>query len=104
MLDGLGGGLTDKQVHYLKRIKSNVESLDRMVNGLLDLAKIEAGHVTVHFEPIPIMSFLQNLIETSKSAAAAFDVGLSQPDGIRKTGQISVSVSTKPAAGQIQTY
>ncbi|WP_447982963.1 ATP-binding response regulator [Nitrospira sp. Nam74] len=77
LLDGLGGGLTDKQVHYLKRIKSNVESLDRMVNDLLDLAKIEAGHMTVHFEPIPIMSFLQNLIETSKSAANQSGISLS---------------------------
>lgn len=41
MLDGLAGGLTEKQSHYLTRVKLNTERLTRMVNDLLDLSRIE---------------------------------------------------------------
>lgn len=41
MLDGLAGGLTEKQSCYLTRVKMNTERLTRMVNDLLDLSRIE---------------------------------------------------------------
>ncbi|OGW69455.1 MAG: hypothetical protein A3A88_00555 [Nitrospirae bacterium RIFCSPLOWO2_01_FULL_62_17] len=41
ILDGLAGGLTEKQSYYLTRVKLNTERLTRMVNDLLDLSRIE---------------------------------------------------------------
>jgi len=41
ILDGLAGGLTDRQSYYLTRVKLNTERLTRMVNDLLDLSRIE---------------------------------------------------------------
>jgi two-component system, sensor histidine kinase len=42
---GLTGSITDKQRHYLTRITSNVDRLMRIIDELLDLARIEAGQV-----------------------------------------------------------
>lgn len=41
ILDGLAGGITEKQSYYLTRVKLNAERLTRMVNDLLDLSRIE---------------------------------------------------------------
>lgn len=63
MLEGLGGSLTEKQRYYLQRMKVNVDRLTRMVNELLDLARIEAGTTELHIEPIRIQEFVNTLIE-----------------------------------------
>ena len=63
MLEGLGGGLTEKQSHYLLRVKYNVERLTRMINDLLDLSRIEAGRVELHREPISIRELVADVVE-----------------------------------------
>ena len=40
-----------------------------MINDLLDLAKIEAGTVEFHPTPLPLMRFLQALVETLQPVA-----------------------------------
>ena len=45
MMDGLTGELTAHQNFYLGRVKHNIERLTRMINDLLDLSRIEAGHL-----------------------------------------------------------
>jgi len=40
-----------------------------MINDLLDLAKIEAGTVEFHPTPLPLMRFLQTLVETLQPVA-----------------------------------
>ena len=45
MMDGLTGELTERQNFYLSRVNHNIERLTRMINDLLDLSRIEAGHV-----------------------------------------------------------
>jgi signal transduction histidine kinase len=63
MLDGLGGMLTEKHRHYVQRIKANVDRITRMVNELLDLAKIEMGNVELRFEAIAVREFVMTLAE-----------------------------------------
>ncbi|MEM7252848.1 MAG: hybrid sensor histidine kinase/response regulator [Pseudomonadota bacterium] len=45
----LSGGDINKQLHYLEKIGQNGELLLELVNGLLDLSKLDAG--AVHFKP-----------------------------------------------------
>jgi signal transduction histidine kinase len=40
-----------------------------MINDLLDIAKVEAGTVEFHLTPLPLMRFLQTLVETLQPVA-----------------------------------
>jgi len=54
LLDRLDGDLTQEQERQLRFIRSSAESLNDLVNDLLDLAKVEAGKVDVHPAPFAI--------------------------------------------------
>jgi signal transduction histidine kinase/CheY-like chemotaxis protein len=48
LLDRIDGELTSEQEKQVQFIRKSAESLTELVNDLLDLAKVEAGKVTVH--------------------------------------------------------
>ena len=54
MLAGVTGDLREQQVHYLTRVKYNIERLTRTLNVLLDLSRIEAGHVALHLTDVSL--------------------------------------------------
>lgn len=70
MLDGLAGTLTPKQQQYLQRLLHNSERLTRMINELLDLSRIEAGHVTVTLTPLAIQDIVKDVFEELQPQAA----------------------------------
>lgn len=47
MLDEITGPLSEPQRRYLRRVKTNADQLVRLINDLLDLARIEEGQVQV---------------------------------------------------------
>lgn len=69
LLDGLAGTLTDKQTRSLERVKHNIDRLTRMINELLDLAKIEAGRLELHLAPINIADVVEDVLENYQAAA-----------------------------------
>jgi signal transduction histidine kinase len=60
---GMAGDLTDKQMRYTHNVLVSGRHLLDMVNDLLDIAKIEAGHVELFYEWI----YLHALIEDVES-------------------------------------
>lgn len=52
--DNPGGNLSDEQVKYARTIQSSGNDLLSLINDILDLSKIEAGHVRVQPETIAI--------------------------------------------------
>ncbi|BFU96597.1 MAG: conserved protein of unknown function [Nitrospira sp.] len=74
MLDGVTGAVNDKQSQYLRRIQFNIDRLTRMIVDLLDLSRIEAGRVELRQEPIPIVEWMNELIEGLQSLAAGKSV------------------------------
>ena len=48
------GSVTPKQTHALHRIEENAKHLLLIVNAILDLARIEAGRMPVHYEQVEL--------------------------------------------------
>ncbi|MFA9561863.1 MAG: ATP-binding protein [Nitrospirota bacterium] len=63
MMDGLTGELTERQNFYLSRVNHNIERLTRMINDLLDLSRIEAGHVELERTSVDTGSIAGEVVE-----------------------------------------
>ena len=78
------GRLSDKQVEFSRNINSSGSDLLRLINDILDLAKIESGTVTLEIEEIPFVHLRDSINRTFRHLAEAknlpFDVELA--DGL----------------------
>ena len=116
MLDGLTGALSDRQAHYLGRVKYNVERLTRMINDLLDLSRIEAGRVELALAPLPVADVVPDIVESLQPVGQAKSIAIQhrhhgapvQISGDRDklhqilTNLIQNAVKFTPAGGRIQ--
>jgi PAS domain S-box-containing protein len=51
----------EKQREFLTIAHESAESLLNIINDVLDLAKIEAGRLEIHFAPVPVRSVLEDV-------------------------------------------
>jgi len=85
MLDRMDGPLTDEQEKQVRFIQSSAEELTEMVNDLLDLAKIEAGRISISpewFEMMDLFAALRGMFKpilTNPSVALMFEEPLNVP-------------------------
>ena len=63
LADNADENLTEEQVKYAQTIQSSGNDLLNLINDILDLSKIEAGHVEVRAEPISIERLASNLTQ-----------------------------------------
>src|SRR5262245_55436613 len=61
ILREVAGPLTEKQVHYLSRVRSNTEQLASLINDLLDLAKIESGKIEVKSSRVSLSGLVHDV-------------------------------------------
>ncbi|MGH7232374.1 MAG: hybrid sensor histidine kinase/response regulator [Nitrospiraceae bacterium] len=76
MLSGIAGPVTEKQHHCLSRIISNVERLTRIIQELLDLAKIEAGQLNLQLSLLAVAELIHNVIEQFQPLALEKHISL----------------------------
>ncbi len=62
LLMGAAGKLSEQQVHFLDIVKTNTERLAVLVNDLLDISRIEAGRVTLSFQPLDLREIAEDAI------------------------------------------
>jgi signal transduction histidine kinase len=86
---GISGPVTEAQAKHLGRIRVSGEHLTSLVNEMLDLAKIEAGRMTV--EPVQAVS----------GDAAEAAVALIRPQAVAKGVDISATLEGNPRAAYI---
>lgn len=69
MLDGLTGQLSERQTHYLQRIKHNVDRLTRIINQLLDWSRLDVGRINIKPEPLRVGEFVADVVESFQTLA-----------------------------------
>lgn len=96
--DNPTGNLTDEQAQYARTIQASGNDLLNLINDILDLSKIEAGHVEVRADELPIARLVKDLQRTFDPIAA--ERGLSFELAIDKDAPASI-VSDRQRLEQI---
>ncbi|SDV48464.1 response regulator [Chitinasiproducens palmae] len=73
--DNKDGNLSAEQVRYASTIYSSNTDLLSLINDILDLAKVEAGHMEVEAEPFTVESLVQTLSTTFEPVASEKRLG-----------------------------
>jgi signal transduction histidine kinase len=71
MLDGLDGDLTEQQTADLERVVQAADNLLGLINGLLDLAKIEAGKMELNLEEVDVAVVIDDVMDLVHPSADA---------------------------------
>ena len=65
LLNRLDGDLTDRQEAYIRSVHSSGTHLLRLINGILDFSRVEAGKIDVHSEDVDLRDLIGECIDTS---------------------------------------
>jgi signal transduction histidine kinase/ActR/RegA family two-component response regulator len=65
----LATSLDEEQDEYLQNVKRSAEHLLNILNDILDLAKIEAGKLELHFAPFKLASFIRESMAAERVVA-----------------------------------
>lgn len=70
----LEGNLDEEQRGFVQVIEDSGDGLLTIVNDVLDMAKIEAGHFELHEEPFPLADEIESVVELMSSRAHQKDL------------------------------
>lgn len=74
--DGIYGEITPKQAHATEIIHRNIQVLLHLIDGILQLSRVESGHVTLETESFELDSLLRNLVENLQPLAESNNLEL----------------------------
>ncbi|UUR07878.1 response regulator [Sphingomonas glaciei] len=80
--DNPNGNLTDEQAQYARTIQASGNDLLNLINDILDLSKIEAGHVEIRPEDVAVSRLVKDLQRTFDPIASerrlAFEIDIAK--------------------------
>ena len=76
MLDGIDGTLSEQQKSDLQRVTVAGSTLLGLINGLLDIAKIEAGRMEIERRTMEIGPAIANVVDLIRPTAEAKDIAI----------------------------
>jgi PAS domain S-box-containing protein len=62
ILEGDAGKITEEQASYLNIVQANTDRLVALVNGLLDISRIEAGKIDLDIEPVDMEALIHEVV------------------------------------------
>jgi PAS domain S-box-containing protein len=62
LLMGAAGALNENQTHFLEIVKNNTDRLTILVNDLLDISRIEAGHVILSPQSLDLRAVAEDVL------------------------------------------
>ena len=74
MLDGLDGELNSQQEADLQRVTTAADNLLGLINGLLDLSKIEAGRMEINVEEVDVRPIVEDVVALVRPQSDAKDL------------------------------
>lgn len=80
LAQGLAGELNDEQKTQISMIHASGQHLLSLINDILDIAKIEAGKVTVNYEDFNVWDVVTEVAETLAPLAAEKGLAFDVPD------------------------
>lgn len=82
LADNPGGNLSEEQAQYARTIQASGNDLLNLINDILDLSKIEAGHVEIRPEDVTVSRLVKDLQRTFDPIAAerrlSFDIAIEE--------------------------
>jgi PAS domain S-box-containing protein len=76
LLNGAGGELPEQGRHFVEIMMRNTARLERLVDDLLLVARLEAGTFTVETSDVDLQRIVSNCVEAAKPAAEDKDIEL----------------------------
>jgi PAS domain S-box-containing protein len=76
MLEGLDGQLTDYMDNDLRLIQKNGQHLMHLINDVLDMAKIESGHMNLNPEKFKVHSVFDDVTSITSTLASEKNIAL----------------------------
>jgi signal transduction histidine kinase len=82
---GLHGPVTDEQKQALGRVQRNQQALQSLINDVLNFAKLEAGRVEFHVEPVDVLETVTTVVQMvdAQLAIKGLESTVNIPEGIR---------------------
>ena len=74
--DKIPGPVTTQQQEHLAVIEANIDRLARMINDLLDMAKVQSGHVLLNREFVETGPLLDHIIQSMRPLAEGKQITL----------------------------
>ncbi|MGN6106213.1 MAG: response regulator [Kofleriaceae bacterium] len=71
VLSGYAGALSDRQLRYVDMARQAATRMNQLVDQLLDLARAQAGSITVSAAPVQLDRLAREVIDRYRGAAAA---------------------------------
>jgi PAS domain S-box-containing protein len=69
LFEGVAGEIPDKVFHYLARIGHNTDRVIRLTNMLLDISRIEAGHMHLELETLSLSEIIMDVLRDFECSA-----------------------------------
>jgi PAS domain S-box-containing protein len=83
VLGGATGAVPDAARGLLDIAAKNCDRLVRLINDMLDIEKIESGHMRLEMAPQPLLALARQAVATTEAFAQQFRVGLElAPDAV----------------------
>ena len=71
LIQGVAGELTETQSNFLGTVRSNVDRLNMLVSGLLDISRIESGRMRLEFRSVSIERVIGEALRTIRGQIEA---------------------------------
>lgn len=78
--------LTDEQHESLRHIRNGGAHLLDMINEVLDIARIESGHLSLSPEPVALGDVVQHVVELVRPLAAQRGINVGNDEAVRVCG------------------
>jgi PAS domain S-box len=76
LFEGVAGELPEKVSYYLTRIGYNTDRVIRLVNMLLDISRIEAGHMHLELEQVSVSEIIRDVVEDFECMARTKEIAV----------------------------